>query len=293
MFRLILPRGELDLPTTVTSGQSFRWRKDRESRWVGIDGDSWYRVEILDHGSEIELAVESNSQLDAFQRLFRLEESWDGAAARMVAAEPTLAGPLAQWRGLRPLRLSCPTETLFSFICSANNHLPRITAMVEKLAGFGEPISSLEPYKMFRFPSAAALAKIDAKTLRNLGFGYRSEAIVESARLIESGALDFGKLGSKSYTECRAELQKLPGVGPKVADCVALYGFHHGEAVPIDVHMGRALVECGYGDSAAQKVAGKAYAAAAQKFRERLGADSGWAHLILYYDAMKRGRGLQ
>jgi N-glycosylase/DNA lyase len=37
------------------------------------------------------------------------------------------------------------------------------------------------------------------------------------------------------YFEARTELMKLPGVGPKVADCVLLFAYNFYQSVPVDV----------------------------------------------------------
>ena len=39
----------------------------------------------------------------------------------------------------------------------------------------------------------------------------------------------------------REELRKIRGVGPKVAECVLLYGFHKTQCFPLDVWMKRAM----------------------------------------------------
>ena len=41
--------------------------------------------------------------------------------------------------------------------------------------------------------------------------------------------------------EVRQQLMTIQGVGPKVAECAALYGLHRLEAFPMDVWMKRAM----------------------------------------------------
>lgn len=76
--------------------------------------------------------------------------------------------------GVRMLRQD-PVENLFSFICSSNNHISRISGMVERLCErYGENVGEVEGQTYYSFPSVEALAGEDVEeTLRKLGFGYR------------------------------------------------------------------------------------------------------------------------
>jgi N-glycosylase/DNA lyase len=46
-----------------------------------------------------------------------------------------------------------------------------------------------------------------------------------------------------SLSEARIALQQLPGVGPKVADCVLLFGYGFAEAFPVDTWIEKILKE--------------------------------------------------
>ena len=65
--------------------------------------------------------------------------------------------------------------------------------------------------------------------------GFRAKYILDAARKISSKIVDFKKIENLDYIDAKNELMKIKGVGPKVADCVLLYGFHRLEAFPEDV----------------------------------------------------------
>ena len=76
--------------------------------------------------------------------------------------------------GIRIMRQD-PTENLFSFICSSNNHVSRISGMVNKLSEhYGVKLGTIGEKVMYSFPSAKDLdnPEVEGK-LRELGFGYR------------------------------------------------------------------------------------------------------------------------
>ncbi|EJD42201.1 DNA glycosylase [Auricularia subglabra TFB-10046 SS5] len=192
------------------------------------------------------------------------------------AARDTVFDTLVKdrFKGLRMLRQD-PWENLISFICSQNNHISRISKMVQALCThFGTHVASLpipdspesestmQDYHSFPPPSALAAPTVAAK-LRALGFGYRAEYIQRTAQMVLESACD-------SYAPCevdawpsetarseadtkalaslealrkmgtdaaRAELLKLMGVGRKVADCILLMSLDKREVVPVDTHV--------------------------------------------------------
>lgn len=142
--------------------------------------------------------------------------------------------------GLRILNQQ-PFETLISFIISANNNVGRIRGIVRRLCeAFGRPFT-FEGKTYFDFPTPHALANADEANLAGVGAGYRADYIRGAAKMIAEG-FDLEALRSMEYAEAKRELMRLPGVGPKVADCVLLFSLGHSCAFPADVWIKRALL---------------------------------------------------
>lgn len=178
--------------------------------------------------------------------------------------------------GLRLLNPALP-ETIFSFICSQNNHIKNITRMVNLLYKFGQFAISYKNNNFYYFPDLEILSKIELE--ENLKFGYRNKYIINSAKKLilkineynlenqnkrlkknenskilsnDSGLENFSfnqKL--QKFFECHSYekfieiLKDLPGISHKVADCIALYGGNFEFVVPFDAHMiriGRELI---------------------------------------------------
>lgn len=142
--------------------------------------------------------------------------------------------------GIRILRQD-PVETLVAFICSSNNNIPRISQMVNKLCvHYGTPLGTHCGKSFYTFPTLKELSKDGVEgTLRELGFGYRAKYVTNAAKYIldNHGSDWLDSLRLVSYKEAWSLLQKVPGVGPKVADCVCLMSLDKPEAVPIDTHI--------------------------------------------------------
>ncbi|MES1904935.1 MAG: 8-oxoguanine glycosylase ogg1 [Paramarteilia canceri] len=132
-------------------------------------------------------------------------------------------------------------ENLFSFICSANNNIKRISLMVEFLANsYGKHIGTYCGKEFHSFPTLLDLKLPNlTEQLEINNFGYRGKRIAEAVEFLLSkgGEAYLKKLKSKSYNDTHKELCEIPGIGAKVADCISLMSMNHFMAVPIDTHM--------------------------------------------------------
>lgn len=113
-----------------------------------------------------------------------------------------------------------PVENLFSFICSQNNHITRISSLVENLCSkYGPKICDFDGVSYFGFPDADTLAKSKVEAeLRSASFGYRAKFIQKSAEeILAKGNLEwFQRIQQLDYKEAHQELTQLTGIGPKV-----------------------------------------------------------------------------
>ena len=232
---------ELSLPLSLDSGQAFRWQPLATGAWFGfLDGHpTWLRHE--------------NDTLQAWgwpapPRAARLREYLDleRPLASILATFPTGRGPLAaavvRCRGLRILRQPA-WETLASFIAGSNKRIDQTRGAIERLCtAFGRPFDLPGGRgRAHAFPAAGPIADAGELALRRLGLGYRAPYLLATARAAASGTLDLNRPASLPYEEARAYLMQLPGVGPKVADCVLLFAYDRQEAFPIDVWIERVL----------------------------------------------------
>ncbi|KAF7249979.1 N-glycosylase/DNA lyase, partial [Varanus komodoensis] len=190
--------------------------------------------------------------------------------------------------GVRVLRQD-PVECLFSFICTSNNHLSRITNMIQHLCqAFGRRLCQLDTKTYHAFPSLQAMAGADTEArLRDLGFGYRARFVGESARAVLKtlgGAAGLQQLRSVPYEQARHALCTLPGVGVKVADCVCLMALDKAEAVPVDTHIWQ-VAKRYYGQElgmGARSVTERVHREIGNFFRSLWGPYAGWAQAVLF-----------
>ncbi|KAG8759542.1 8-oxoguanine glycosylase ogg1 [Serendipita sp. 396] len=205
--------------------------------------------------------------------------------------------------GIRMLRQD-PWENVVSFICSSNNHIGRITKMVQSLCTAfsdelcslstphdGEETSTTVSYHPFPTPKQLADDGVAAK-LRELGFGYRAEYVQRTAQILceehEDPEAYLKSLRDLPVEEARTELLKLCGVGPKVADCVLLMSLDKKAVVPVDTHVHQIALKY-YGLRGTPQGKGgkvpmtpKIYEAVGTKLTQTWGEYAGWAHSVLF-----------
>ncbi|XP_036389353.1 N-glycosylase/DNA lyase [Megalops cyprinoides] len=195
--------------------------------------------------------------------------------------------------GVRMLRQD-PTECLFSFICTSNNHISRIQGMVERLCNtLGAPLCQLDGTSYHDFPTLESLADSSVEAcLRDLGFGYRARFLQQSARqILDTHGTDWlQRLRSAPYLEARDALRSLPGVGLKVADCVCLMSLDKACAVPVDTHVwqiARRDYRCGAG-TGQKSLTDRVHRDIGDFFRQLWGPYAGWAHSVLFCSDLKK-----
>ncbi|XP_029974498.1 N-glycosylase/DNA lyase [Salarias fasciatus] len=214
------------------------------------------------------------------------------------AADPHFKKIADIFTGVRILRQD-PTECLFSFICTSNNHISRIQGMVERLCqALGAPLCQLDQTWYHDFPALSALAdsSVEAR-LRDLGFGYRARFLQQSAKqILETHGQDWlDGLRKVSYMEARDALRSLPGVGTKVADCACLMSLDKSEAVPIDTHVWQ-IAKRDYRYAAGKEpksITEKLHRDVGDFFRKLWGPYAGWAQSVLFCADLKKFKNLK
>lgn len=253
----------LDLERIAGSGQCFRWRRldpvaFLEERGAGlreVPEEVWKifpafpegileavmyeipafhrKLQILQKGEDFLFFCSG----EEFESLWRSYLDLDGPYEAWLDSVPGedvyLTRAAAYGRGIRILRQD-PWETAVSFLISQCNNIPRIRGCIEKLCrNFGD--------EGYHFPDAKRLAGLEGEELerfqKGCSLGYRDQYILSLAKRVASGDFSLEACGALPYEACVKELKTLSGVGQKVADCMALFGFHKTDAFPIDVHM--------------------------------------------------------
>jgi len=232
----VFPLCDYDLAATLGSGQAFRWRKSDDGAWENIVAGRWVRLRT-DSRQLIAQTAEPQADWEWLVDYLQLNVDLQAVLSGFPKDDPHLQAAIRTCSGLRLLKQD-PWETLAGFICSSNKQIVQIQQIIGELCDrFGK--SAHGDWRTF--PDAHRLAWLTEEDLRNCRMGYRAKYLHGSARMIADGKIDLAALHAADYGTAKTALLGLPGVGPKVADCILLFAYGFPEAFPIDTWVLKAL----------------------------------------------------
>ncbi|MDD7423551.1 MAG: DNA glycosylase [Candidatus Methanomethylophilaceae archaeon] len=255
---------DVALDPTLGCGQAHRWHKVGDS-WEGVLGNEVITLTQTEDGFECEGTEDRDMILDYFRAEDDLDSIYDDCARH----DSFVSDLIGRCKGMRILRQP-HYECIATYILATNANVKRIGAMVEGVCRtFGKDLGG-----RYSFPTPKEI--VDGKDrICECRLGYRADRFVEFAQSVLDGRFDPDALESLSYEECVEELLTVKGVGPKVADCIALFSYGHLEAFPIDARIS-AVMKNVYGIEGSYK---KVSAAA----REMFGRYAGYSQEFLFH----------
>lgn len=207
-------------------GQIFRFEPFKEGYKVFSKDKACY---VYTSGNST--VIESDFP-DYFYEFFDLGREYAQVIEKIKAfGYPVISHACEVAKGLRLLNQD-PEEMLFSFIISQNNNIPRIKGIISRISRTVGERREFMGEEYYTFPTAARLAERDAAFYKALGAGYRDEFIVRTAKRVAAEGIEH--LKSLDAPALKKELLTYHGVGPKVADCVSLFGFKRATSFPVD-----------------------------------------------------------
>ena len=231
------------------------------------------RVVVIDCGKKEDVPY--------FYNYFDLETDYGDIQRRLLE----IAGDNAEERaylkkalefgkGIRILRQD-KVETIISFIISANNNIKRIQGIIERLcAAAGRQITNY-----YAFPELQALAKLDKKFYNEIGAGYRDGYLAETAQIL-AGGFDISAVEKADTGTAEKLISRLKGVGPKVANCILLFGFAKFDTFPVDTWIAK-VFNSFYGSGVDRREMRR-------RLVERYGSLAGYAQQYLFYMAREK-----
>ncbi len=259
--RIIVDGADIDVKATIECGQFFRYEKNADGYTIKSGP---YTCNVCSLGDEV---IIDTAAVDYFVNFFNLDRDVL-RAKRELSRFQELAPALDCCGALRILHQPL-FETIISFIISANNNIPRIKTIIGRIcAEFGDA-----------FPTPQQLAAINRRKLDAMGCGYRSQYILDTAKICAETDL-LNRLYAANTADAQKMLKTLPGVGQKVADCVTLFALGRLDVFPIDTWMFKT-----------QRIGMETELQTRTRLMGRYGAYAGYVQqLLFYYNAiLKKG----
>ena len=241
--RIELPRSTnhpFDLTKTLDGSQDFRWQSLDDGWHSGVLNGNL--VHLRQNGDTLEYRAHIN--LDTLlTSYFRLDKDMDAVYSTLSSLDSNIATLARKHPHLRVLRQPDPWECTVSYLCSANNNVPRIKHMVEGIAQKLGRRLELNGDIRYTFPTPEAVLQAGPEPLQAMRLGLdRHTKIIEAAQRVCMGELDLQRLAQPdtSYVAAKRQLMQCRGIGPKIADCIALFSLNKLEAFPVDTHVKKA-----------------------------------------------------
>ena len=257
-------------------GQCFRWNKQENNSYTGI-----VKNNVINVKKENERVIFTGNCNEDIKTIcidyFDLNKNYENIKTELSKIDNYLANSIKYGNGIRILHQDL-WETLISFIISANNNIPRIKTIIERISKtYGNKLI-FQDKEYYAFPTPEELANVTVQDFRNLGLGFRDVRVYETVQKTLRKEIDLEQLEKEKDAETlRNKLLEIPGVGSKVADCIMLFSLKRYEVFPVDVWVRRVISEL-YFENVEQKPQ------IIQKFaKEQYGNLAGLAQQYLFY----------
>ncbi len=234
-------QNSFELKDIFECGQCFRWNEEENGSYTGVIKEAV--INVKKENEDIIFTGKCEGKIkEIVEYYFDVNTNYEEIKEKLSNIDEYLKTSVEYGKGIRILNQDL-WETIISFIISANNNIPRIKGIIERLSQkYGDEIE-WSGKKYYTFPTPEQLKDVTVSEYRNLGLGFRDIRLYETTKMILNQEIDLEKLQSNPSTqEVREELLKLSGVGPKVADCILLFSnLKRYDVFPIDVWVRRVM----------------------------------------------------
>ena len=238
---IIKNQNSFELKDIFECGQCFRWNEQEDGSYTGVIKNGIINVKKEDETITFTGICDKNIE-EVVNEYFDLKRDYEKIKEQLGNVDEYLKTSIQYGKGIRILNQDL-WETIISFIISANNNIPRIKGIIERISQkYGNEIE-WNGKKYYTFPTYEQLKDVTVQEYRNLGLGFRDIRLYETTQMILNKEVDLEKLKNNPNTqEVRNELLRLSGVGPKVADCILLFSdLKRFDVFPIDVWVRRVM----------------------------------------------------
>lgn len=264
-------------------GQCFRWKREEDYSYTTIA--SGRVINIKEEDDDFIVKGTTLEDWNGFwHHYFDLDRDYS-KIKKELSKDPILDEAIRFGYGMRLLNQD-PYETIISFIISANNQIPRIKSAVELIStDLGEFILNYNGKDYYSFPQPDKLASKSEEYIREkYRVGFRADRIREVSRRIAQGEFDHQCIFDFDHKSGKELLTTLPGIGPKVSDCILLFAYDKSEAFPVDVWVKRVMEYFYFKRNATKREL--------EESGEKLFGDlAGFAQQYLFYYAREMGIG--
>jgi N-glycosylase/DNA lyase len=264
-------------------GQCFRWKLEEDGSYTIVA-----KNRILNVKNDGDKVIFDNTNLKEFEEIwikyFDLERDYGVIKSKLKEFDKYLDESTDFGWGIRLLQQDA-WEMIISFIISSNNRIPMIQKAIKNLSEkFGQYIGEYKGEKYYSFPDIKSIVEAPIEEVRECRTGFRDKYIKQTSKDLSELEKDIFEYENFTTDECKEILLNFSGVGPKVCDCILLFGMQKYDTFPVDVWVKRVMEEFYVEENMSlPKI---------RKFAiDKFGDLSGFAQQYLFYYAREKGIG--
>ncbi len=221
-------------------GQCFRRNQQTDWSYTWIFWNNILNIQRNSDSVIFKWIVDWDIQ-SAITQYFDMDRDYSKIKSQLLKVDNYMKQSIQYWCGIRLLNQDL-RETIISFIISANNNIPRIKWIIERLSQkyWTELDWNWQPY--YTFPTVEQLKDVGISDYRKLWLWFRDLRLYETTRMVLERKIDLNSLYEKDTQTVKNELLNLSWIWPKVADCILLFSnLKRLEVFPIDVRVRRVM----------------------------------------------------
>ncbi len=207
--KLMIDKMDFEPRHIFECGQCFRWNKQENDSYTGVFGNN-----VLNVKKQAKSIVFEGICEDEIKKIvddyFDMKTNYAKMKHELSHIDEYLAKSIEFGHGIRILNQDL-WEMIISFIISANNNIPRIQKIIERISKeYGTPIV-WKDNTYYTFPTQEQLGKASIEDLRKLGLGFRDKYIYETTRKFLKQEITIEELKNmQNVKEIKKKLETLP-----------------------------------------------------------------------------------
>lgn len=224
-----IKKNDIDLDSTLMSGQAFRITKEQDNSYTCILTDRVVNIKEDNHF----LIVNSNKEenLEMIVKYY-LDYGRDYSLINEILSisDVFYGGVPVGYKVLKQDKF----EMYISYIISQNNNVKRISSTINKISEkYGEKVE-FNNKTYYLFPKMSDMINLTKDDLKEFNLGFRDEYVYNALTVLKENPFYLEELDMLNTEDALKSLMKIKGIGLKVASCILMFGYARFDTFPID-----------------------------------------------------------
>ncbi len=224
-----IKKNDIDLDSTLMSGQAFRITKEQDNSYTCILTDRVVNIKEDNHFLIVNSNKEENLEMVV---KYYLDYGRDYSLINEILSisDVFYGGVPVGYKVLKQDKF----EMYISYIISQNNNVKRISSTINKISEkYGEKVE-FNNKTYYLFPKMSDMINLTKDDLKEFNLGFRDEYVYNALTVLKENPFYLEELDMLNTDDALKSLMKIKGIGLKVASCILMFGYARFDTFPID-----------------------------------------------------------